>query len=263
MTLSPFSIITNLAQGNVPNYVLYEDFNTLDPTVWEVYEFGSPDFDYSVGPWIGEDSWVYIANMPTGGLDPPYNGYHFVHTFDNPLDGAFTVEAGIGWSAPSNSPASQTALRLLNATHDVAGDQGWSIQAQCRDYWVASPCLQVFHINTIMQEGYYLPLEGFATIRIERNEGHHVQIYWDNTLFLSGIDNDTITRISLRIVGRYDYPGASGGFNYVYTQLPPLPPYPQPIFPPWFLPVMMAIIGVIVLQFIVIVYLIRKDKEQE
>ena len=35
--------------GQVPNYVLYENFDTLDSEVWEVHEFGSPDFNYSVG----------------------------------------------------------------------------------------------------------------------------------------------------------------------------------------------------------------------
>ena len=205
----------NQTQGQVPSYVLFEDFDTLNTTLWDVYEFGSPNFNYNVGSWLGEDSWVYVANMSTGGSDPAYNGYHIVHNFSEPFEGAFIIEAEIGWSAPSMSSASQTALRLLNATDDALGDQGWTIQAQCRDYWVASPCRQVFHIEREQYEGSFLPLSGSTVIRIQRNTANLVRIYWNNTLFFTGINHDTITRICLRIVGRHDFPGASGGFNHV------------------------------------------------
>lgn len=263
-------------QGQVPNYVLFENFDTLDSAVWDVYEFGSPNFNYTVDSWLGEDSWVYVANMSTGGSDPAYNGYHIVHTFVEPLDGAFIVEAGIGWSAPSMTPASQTALRLLDATDDLLEDNEWTIQVQCRDYWVASPCRQVFHIEREQYEGSFLPLSGSTVIRIQRNTANLVRIYWNNTLFFTGINHDTITRICLRIVGRHDFPGASGGFNYIYAKLPPIPSYPptdplpppplppppptdpQSIIPEWYSPVIGIAIIIIVLQLIIIIHLVRR-----
>lgn len=240
--------------GNLSQQVFYEDFGALDPAIWDVFEFGSPNFSYSVGSWMSGESWVYAANMSSGGMDPPYNGFHFVHPFAVPLEGAFVIAAEMGWSAASYFPASQTALRLMDASDDILDDQGWSIQVQCRDYWAASSCQQVAHIESDQYLGTSLPLEGKARLYIMRDEVYLVQIYWDDTLLGSGTNYDTITSICLRIVGRYDYPGASGGFNYVFVQGQP-PLTPLPVLPAWVITLLIFDVVIIILLVIIIVFL--------
>lgn len=238
--------------------VLQDEFFYFNTNLWDAHEFGSHDFNFTCDSWLGGASWLHVPIFESGGSDPAYNGYHFVHTLQEPFEGEFTVETELGWSAPSTSPAFQIELRLLDASDNFSADGSWSIRLQCRDYWVDSSCRPVASNEDYHIEGEFLPLEGSRTVRITRSSDFHVDIYWAGNLVLSSINSDIITQICLRMVGRYDYPGAGGGFDYLYA-------YASSTENPFTIPLGVepfVVLGmfVIIIQLTILIYLIGKKK---
>lgn len=240
--------------------VLQDDFYYFNANIWDAHERGSPEFNFTCGTWLNGDSWLYVPEFDTGGELPAYNGFHFVHTLQESLEGEFTIETELGWSAPSMSPAFQISLGLLDASDDFLNSSEWTIQIQCRDYWVASSCRPVATIEDNQVQSAFLPLEGSRKVRITRSFDFRVEIYWDDTLMLTGSNFETITQICLRTVGRFDYPGAGGGFNYLYAYASSTEPGGPITNPPWIVPLAVIGIGVIIIQFTILIYLIAKKK---
>jgi hypothetical protein len=240
--------------------VLQDEFYYFNTNLWDAHEFGSPDFNYTCGSWLGGASWLYVPVFDSGGSDPAYNGFHFVHTLDEPFEGEFTVVTELGWSAPSTSPAFQIEIRLLDASDDFIADGSWSIRLQCRDYWIASSCRPVASNEDYHVEGAFLPLEGSGKIRMTRNGDLRVEIYWDDSLMLSSTNPDIITQICLRVVGRFDFPGAAGGFNYLYAYASLTDSGGPIIIAPWGGPFVVLGIVVIIIQLTILIYLIAKKK---
>lgn len=253
-----FSLTESSCSGQLP--VLEDEFFYLNPITWNTYEIGSPDFNFTCGLWLRGASWLYVPVFNTGGSDPAYNGFHFVYTLHEAFDGEFTVETELGWSAPSNSPAYQIELRLLDASDNFSADGSWTIRLQCRDYWVASSCRPVASIEDVHIEGAFLPLEGSGTVRITRSYDFRVRIYWDDILMLTGSNFDAITQICLRAVGRFDYPGAGGGFNYAYAYASSTDTWGPNIVPPGMEPFVVLGIVIIIIQVTILMYLIARKK---
>ncbi len=253
-----FSLMQSSCSGQVP--VLLDDFFYLNPITWETHKFGSPDFNFTCGSWLRGASWLYVPVFNTGGSDPAYNGFHFVYTLQEAFYGEFTVETELGWSAPSNTPAFQIELRLLDASDNFSEDASWTIRLQCRDYWEASSCRPVASIEGVHSEGAFLPLEGSGTVRITRSYDFRVRIYWDDSLILEGISFDAITQICLRMVGRYNYPGAGGGFNYAYAYASSTDTWGPIIVPPGMEPFVVLGTVIIIIQVGILVYLIVRRK---
>ncbi len=240
--------------------VLHDDFNFFNTNLWDVHEFGSHDFNFTCDSWLWNASWLHVPVFESGGSDPAYNGFHFVHTLHEPLEGEFTVETELGWSALSMSPMFQIELRLLDASDYFLADGSWSLSLQCRDYWVASSCRPVASNEDVQVEGEFLPLEGSETIRITRSSDFHVEIYWAGNLMLSGINSDIITQICLRLVGRHDFPGAGGGFDYIYAYASSTDIGNHFTIPLWMDTFVVLGMCIIIIQLTILIYLIVKKK---
>lgn len=253
-----FSLMQSNCSGQVP--VLLDDFYYLNPITWETHEFGSPDFNFTCGSWLRGASWLYVPVFTTGGSDPAYNGFHFVYTLHDAFFGEFTVETELGWSAPSNTPAFQIELRLLDASDNFSEDASWTIALQCRDYWAERSCRPVASIEGVQSEGAFLPLEGSGTVRITRSYDFRVRIYWDDSLILEGSNSDVITQICLRTVGRYNYPGAGGGFNYAYAYASSTDLWGPIIVQPGMEPFVVLGTVIIIIQVGILVYLIGRKR---
>jgi len=255
-----FVLLTDSSCLGQPIPVLHDDFNYFNTNLWDVHEFGSHDFNFTCDSWLWNASWLHVPVFESGGSDPAYNGFHFVHTLHDPLEGEFTVETELGWSAPSVSPMFQIELRLLDASDNFSADGSWSIRLQCRDYWVDSSCRPVASNEDYHIEGEFLPLEGSRTVRITRSSDFHVEIYWAGNLMLSGINSDIITQICLRLVGRYNFPGAGGGFDYIYAYASSTDTGNSFTIPLWMEPFVVLGVSVIIIQLNILIYLIVKKK---